>query len=183
MVLAHLPAAHGDTTTSTSTNPFPVALDSGSYTGNTTLVMTGTGVGSSEVSITVYDPRGAAVTTQNFAVNSSGGFTAHVLIGGPAWTSSGLYDICALVDIPDYTGIPPTSCTTFNYTAVVITTTSTPPPVTTTRPSSSGITLISVLPVLVVIVLAVGVMGYVLSSRGSRTRRDDAKPPATGSAV
>ncbi|HUH99909.1 MAG TPA: hypothetical protein VLY65_02600 [Nitrososphaerales archaeon] len=167
-------SASAATTTSTSTgNPFPLALNSDSYTGNATLVVTGSDVNSSEISISIYTPRNLLVTTQNFAVTGTGTFNASIQAGGPSWNVTGLYSLSALWDIPDYTGVPPTSYATFHYTAVALSTTSqttSSTQVSTTNPGP-GITLLSVLPVLVVVVLAIGIVGYLLSSRGRRPMR------------
>ncbi len=167
-------AATTSSTSSSTTNPFPLKTDKSSYTGNATIIVSGTlagtnVTGASDVAVYVYNPRNVQMTVQNVGVQNNESFSEPIQAGGPSWNVSGTYQVAVETDIPDFTGVPPTSYTTFQYTYV-------PPSTTTTSSTSlvsvstsnpgSGITLLSILPVLVVLVLAIGVVGYVLSSRG-----------------
>lgn len=184
-IVGGLGAAHAQTTTSTSTNAFPIMTNAPSYTGSATIVVSGNYSAASFVSVTIDNPKGGAITSQNPATQANGTFSATFqaswLLG---WNVSGTYTALGSYSPPDYTGPPITASVTFLYTAVPPTTTSTStststPPLTTSSTSSGpAISAIDLVPLVVVVVIVIGVVGFLLRSRGRRATpsRSAARP-------
>lgn len=177
------------TTSSTTTNAFPMMTNAPSYTGNATIVVSGAYSAASFVSITINNPRGHSITSQNPAVNAQGNFSASFqaswLLG---WNTTGTYTAVGSYTPPDYTGQPITASVTFLYTAV-------PPATTTTTASTSssstpatsvstssgpGISAIDLVPLVIVVVIIIGVLGFLLRSRGRRGARSRAPAQPAG---
>jgi hypothetical protein len=191
LVLGHFGGAEGATTTSSTTtaNPFPVSTNATSYSGTTSILVSGNltsnVVAESSVSITISTPRNVALVAQNTAVTGndssfSAVFQASYTLG---WNVTGQYIVTVIDVIPDDVGTMPTSTVYFQYTAVQPTTTSTSSPtvattssITTSSPSS-GTSLGAIVPLVLVIVIVVAVVGFVLRSRGRRGPRARSPPP------
>lgn len=190
LVLGHLGAEAATTASSTTANPFPVSTNATSYSGTTSILVSGNltsnVVAESSVSITISNPRNVPVTAQNTAVTGnissfSAVFQASYASG---WNVTGQYTVTVIDVIADDTGAMPTSTVYFQYTAVQPTTTSTSSPTvattsssTTTSSPSSGTSLGAIVPLVLVIVIVVAVVGFVLMSRGRRGPRARSRPP------
>ncbi len=178
MVLPNLAVVRGATvTTSTTTNAFPVSTDTPSYVGNATIVVSGVDASANGgISIVIANPKNNAVASQNVGVAQNGSFSATFLARWPVWNESGVYRVTVVAPIADFVGTPPTSYTSFNYTAVQPTSTGTSS--TATSPNGAGdngSSIPSILGVVGVIVVAVALVGFMLRSRGRRK-------PGTGAA-
>jgi hypothetical protein len=186
-ILASVAVAEAATTTSTtSANAFPVSTSAPSYTGAATVVVNGSlpsPLSESSVSITITDPRNNAIASQNVAVQENSAFTASFQASYDAgWTLTGQYTVTAMAVIPDYVGAMPTSVIYFNYTAVIPTTSTSATTVVTTSSATTStgtpLSLGSIVPLVLAIVIVVALMGFLLRSRGRRGKKGRASPPA-----
>jgi len=181
VVLAHLAVANGATTTSTTiANSFPISTDQAAYTGNVTILVRGTDANANAgISISINNPKGVTIADQSVALQVNSSFSASFQAGGPLWNETGKYAVAAIAPIADFTGTMPTSVTYFNYTAVATTTASSQTSVvqssSTDTGSGTNSSLGSALVIAAVIVVAVGLLGLMLRSRG---RKPSATPKA-----
>jgi len=173
-------AASAATVTSTTTpHAFPLFTNAPSYTGAANIVVYGNYSAVSSIAITIMNPRGTSVGSANAAVQENGTFSATIQASWPTWDVNGTYVVTATAPSPDFTGVPPTSVITFNYTALAPVTTSTSSSLILTSsssPSGPPITLTAVLPLLVAVVIIVLLMGFLLSRRGGGSRSAAPKP-------
>jgi hypothetical protein len=181
-VLQNPTVVSGATTTSTTTNAFPVSTDKPSYVGSATIVVSGVDASANGgISIVINNPRNAPVTSQNVGVAQNGSFSATFQATWPIWNVSGVYRVTVIAPIADFVGAPPTSYVSFNYTAVA-TTSSTASSTTSSSGTGTGggdsSSTASILVVVLIIVVAVGLVGFMLRSRGRR-RPAASTAPAT----
>ena len=185
VVAGHPMAAHGATTTSSTstTQSYYVLTDSQNYTGTATILVTGVAPSfASGIGVQILQPKGAVVADNSVGPAQNSSFTTTLQAGGLGWNVTGRYIVLVTAAIPDSIAAPTTFNTTFEYTAVA-TTTTTPTVTGTTQPNNggNGLSLGSILPIVVAVVVVVALMGFLLRSRGRRkpaTRAAPAVAPA-----
>jgi len=170
----------GASTSSSSTTNFVVSTDKPNYTGRAAITVTGVAPsGTTAVTISIYNPKRAAIVAVPVAVKQDDSFSTMFQAGGGSWNATGKYTVIAIVQQQDNVATPPTTNATFFYAASPTATSSS---ITTNTSGGGTSSLASILGVVGVIIVAVALVGLMLRSRGrGKTSRNAGAGATQGS--
>lgn len=150
--LLEVPVVHAESTTTTPL--LTIYTDKPSYSGNSTVIVSGAAPEAKEidVNVAISNPGGSRIaSTDQETDQAGGGFTVTFRTGGKGWESTGVY----LVTVAYITGSEVVSeNTTFSYTAPAVTSSSRAQQGSSFSSISSGVVILDALAICVGLALA-----------------------------